>query len=382
MSGTAVCKTTEMEIRVSRLRRAMNEAGLRTLLICATQTNKELVHYASNYRLIGKAAAVLIPEDREPALFISEDWDEARASQETWFSSVKAIKCGFWETVGRAARDSVKGRSSTEIGIAGMEQLTRAQLNAIACGLGSLGFQPATNVVEMAALVKTPYEIEILRRSARLADLGFAAMLNAARPGISEYEFLAEVEYAVHLNGGTDNFQLGATGRHNQAMIVPRARRLEVGDLILAEITPLIDSPTYAAQLCVTACLGPATKVQREKYALLVEALERALEIMKPGLPVQEIARVQNDVISKAGYAEYCRPPYMRSRGHNFGLGRVDIAMGSTIPLEEGMVLVIHPNQYLPETGYMACGETVLVTKSGIERLNKMTPSRIYEVEI
>ena len=41
------------------------------------------------------------------------------------------------------------------------------------------------------------------------------------------------------------------------------------------------------------------------------------------------------------------------------------------ICLERHQVVAVHPNQYIPETGYLACGETVLVTDAGVERLAK-----------
>jgi hypothetical protein len=40
-------------------------------------------------------------------------------------------------------------------------------------------------------------------------------------------------------------------------------------------------------------------------------------------------------------------------------------------------VVVVHPNQYLPATGYLACGETVLVTPTGADRLSR-TETRLY----
>ena len=61
-------------------------------------------------------------------------------------------------------------------------------------------------------------------------------------------------------------------------------------------------------------------------------------------------------MIGGAGYAEYCRQPYMRTRGHGLGLGAVvpyDVTEGSGPTLERNMTMVIHPNQYIPETGYM-----------------------------
>ena len=49
--------------------------------------------------------------------------------------------------------------------------------------------------------------------------------------------------------------------------------------------------------------------------------------------------------------------------------------------LEKGQVLVPHPNQYFPETGYLACGDSVLVTDIGMERLSE-TETRLYVKEV
>ncbi len=88
-----------------------------------------------------------------------------------------------------------------------------------------------------------------------------------------------------------------------------------------------------------------------------------------------------NRIISDAGYAQYCYPPYMRARGHGFGVG--SLAPGGVIdndtvtPYHAGQFIVVHPNQYIPETGYLACGETLLVTEKGHERLAK-TDTKLY----
>ena len=48
-----------------------------------------------------------------------------------------------------------------------------------------------------------------------------------------------------------------------------------------------------------------------------------------------------------------------------------------------GQVLVVHPNQFVSEVGYLACGETVLVTESGCERLtDREGKSRLFAVEV
>lgn len=61
-------------------------------------------------------------------------------------------------------------------------------------------------------------------------------------------------------------------------------------------------------------------------------------------------------------------------RGHGMGTGSIapgDIDVGNPTVLEEDMVFVVHPNQYLPETGYLLCGEPVRVTATGHEALSK-----------
>jgi Xaa-Pro aminopeptidase len=48
--------------------------------------------------------------------------------------------------------------------------------------------------------------------------------------------------------------------------------------------------------------------------------------------------------------------------------------------LEPNMVMVVHPNQYIPEIGYCACGDTIITTENGsYERLSKV-PKRLVEV--
>jgi Xaa-Pro aminopeptidase len=106
-----------------------------------------------------------------------------------------------------------------------------------------------------------------------------------------------------------------------------------------------------------------------------MQAQEEALKEVKAGVPASVISIAINRVIGGAGYAKYCHPPYMRARGHGFGPG--SIAPGALIEdstealFEKDQAVVVHPNQYLPETGYLACGEMVLVTETGAEVLSK-----------
>jgi Xaa-Pro dipeptidase len=63
----------------------------------------------------------------------------------------------------------------------------------------------------------------------------------------------------------------------------------------------------------------------------------------------------------------------MRVRGHGLGITSDrpgDIIDRNERMLESGMVFVMHPNQYLPESGYLMCGEPVVVSDSGARALS------------
>ena len=80
-----------------------------------------------------------------------------------------------------------------------------------------------------------------------------------------------------------------------------------------------------------------------------------------------------DDCLHAAGYGDYCRPPYMRVRGHGLGITSDlpgDLTAESEARLEEGMLFVMHPNQYIPETGYLMCGEPVVITPAGAKALS------------
>ena len=114
--------------------------------------------------------------------------------------------------------------------------------------------------------------------------------------------------------------------------------------------------------------LGEPSPLQREKYDLLLRANAAGAAAAVPGRPSADIAKAINEVIGAAGYAEYCRPPYMRTRGHSLGLGAVvpyDLTDESSPIVDEGMTFIIHPNQYIPETGYLMLGDTVVIGPGG-----------------
>ena len=70
----------------------------------------------------------------------------------------------------------------------------------------------------------------------------------------------------------------------------------------------------------------------------------------------------------------------MRTRGHGLGLGGVtpsDLNESSGGTLKPDMTMVVHPNQYIPETGYLMLGDTIAITDDGHSLLTQ-TERRLF----
>lgn len=366
----------EMQGRYTRLREEMTARGVEVLVLYSAAWKTEIIHYASDCRPFGCCSCVLLPLAGEPVLFVSGEGELCRARAESCIADVRVIEGYDMAAPADAARSM--GRTAA---IAGLELLSRDQYAAFAARFGEENVCSGWEILDTVARIKTPVEIEQLRACAKMADEGLRAMVGAVRSGVRDYELAAQINAAMVAVGAQDNFQMTSVGRQLSCIHVPQEHALAAGDFVLAEITPFQGSITYAVQHCATVKAGRATETEKGCYDLLVEVLERSLAIIKPGVEAGEIARIQNKIIGSRGYEKYCNPPYMRSRGHNLGLGSIELTVDNEMLLQPGMSFMVHPNQFMPETGYLVCGAHILVTETGYERLSAL-PVKLYEVEV
>jgi Xaa-Pro aminopeptidase len=367
---------TDLQARIGRVQEAMAERGYGGLIIYYGAQHNMLrmdpILLLADFRAIGPCALLLAASD-EPTLILTPPWDLARAREEVTFPGVVAVR--EHELAGEIARRSrdlpaplaITGREIMPMGFA--RELYK---------LFDSAPQDGDDIVRATATTRTGVELDRITQAAAIADAGFETLQRVAEIGMREYELAAEMEATMQALGSEDNFGLMSAGAHNVAIRAVTERRLEKGDVIVGEITPCYKG--YFAQLCRTFILGEPTDVQREKYEVLLNAQAAGLKAAMPGLLSSGIATAVNKVVSDAGYGEYCRQPYMRTRGHGLGMGGVvpyDVTENSSPALETGMTMIIHPNQYIPETGYMMLGDTVVIEAEGPRSLTQ-TPRRLF----
>jgi Xaa-Pro dipeptidase len=368
----------DRSLKLEKTLRLMREKGLQGLIIFSDGTCSILrpsyLHYFAEFKPLGPCNAAVVPPagGGDVSLLVEPAWDALRAASHSWIKDVQGGSDFSADLIRHMRKAGISGR----VGLAGAGEMPQEIYAALA---GEVEIVAANDIIEQLAEEKTEKEIDIIRKTALIADAASEAFVKGVRVGIREYELVAELEFAMRAAGADDIFILLGSGKHNDEMHEPTDRRLEKGDIVIGEISPVCDGQFM--QLCRTVVLGPPPPVLLDKYSILVRALEASFRQMKSGMPAAGITTAINHVFSEAGYAEYCRPPYMRSRGHGFGVGSIapgaEISDKMTATLGRHQVLAVHPNQYLPETGYLACGESVMITDTGIERLAK-TETRLY----
>lgn len=330
----------------------------------------------SHFKSIGDTVA-LLGIDGDLHLITSPAWEAERVIERVPGAVATDDLVG---ELGRALKArKVPGSRIAVAGLASMPAAFELAVRSLIADGEPKGFDA---VVLRETRRKTDEEIARARLAAVIAEKTHEYMLEIVKPGMREDDLAAELRWYTRSLGAEDNFFMMTSGPHSMAVQTPCGRVLEKGDLVIGELTPSYEG--QMAQICRTISLGPASDAVRTRYALLVHAMKKGIAQAKPGNRMSQVCNAINAELEAEGYGQYCHPPHIKRRGHGLGFGSMmpgDVAPDNDIMLEEDMFFAIHPNQYLPETGYMMCGEPTLITATGAETLTR-DMARLYEVAV
>jgi Xaa-Pro aminopeptidase len=358
------------EERRRRLIAAMSEAKIDALVVYGNAWQGDYLRYAADFGILEGHGIAVVTADGA-TLFLDSATDAERAEVET-----SGIELRLAPDIAREVAAHLARLGNRRIGAAPR----RFMPSFLADPARGFVLDDATSVFDRVLMHKIAPEHDALRRAAVFADEGYAVFRAAARPGRHQYELSSDVEAFLRKKGCPDNFMiLGSGGRDVLGMTPPSDRLVANGDLVTTELTPAVEG--YYAQICRTLVVGRASEAQRRAHALYLEALDAGIAAVRPGARAADVARAENDVFRKHGLGEYVTDRYTRVRGHGLGLfadSKPHILEDVETPLVPGMALVVHPNTYHPEVGYMVLGDAVLVTETGAEVLTR-TPRELFE---
>jgi Xaa-Pro aminopeptidase len=353
--------------RIEDLRGALAAADVDRLLLYGNNWHADFLRYASDFSIVEGQGLALFERDGRVTLLLDDPAEAERARAETCHEVV-------------STRDVV-GATKSLLLRSGDRSVAAAPYHLLPYGLvrqaKQLRLCDGGELIEPLLIGKRHEEHVHIRRAAAFADRGYELFRAAARPGRKDYELIAEVEQFFRSEGVTENFMIiGVGGREVRGMAPPSGKVLKEGDLVTTELTPCVEG--YYAQICRTLVVGRPSDLQLKSFSVFQEALDAGLKAVRADVTAANVAKAENDVFRRYGLGQYVTSEYTRVRGHGLGLfpdQKPQLLEDVDVPLTANMTIIVHPNTYHPDVGYLVLGDTIIVTADGHETLSTIPRS-------
>ena len=239
-----------------------------------------------------------------------------------------------------------------------------------------ISFVDVTDDIFAVRNERSEFEVFAIRECAKMADAGYKAVCDMAKPGVRMSDLHTELDYAMKREGAEETFTLMSNGRFsfvNNRLPMIKAfsssddRVVRDGDSIAMEITPKYLG--YWTQMVRTVCVGEPNPDLETMHKTQLETMNATVPLLKPGMKLGEVLSHMWHYGSNLGYE--CRMPF----GHIVGIdldegGRASLE--SDVILKEYMNFVLHPTLVMGNNDFgFFWGDPYFVTENGGERLTK-----------
>lgn len=234
---------------------------------------------------------------------------------------------------------------------------------------GGIELFPTGHIVEKLRGIKDEAEQRCIRKAIEITEKAFEFILGYMKPGVSEREVAAELEYFMRKNGAISSAYpaiIASGARSALPHGIASDKLLGMNEFVTLDFGANVEG--YCSDLTRTVFIGKPTERHREIYRVVLEANRSALEGLKPGMTGKEGDSLARDYISSCGYGEY----FGHGLGHAFGLEihePMRFSQQTEDILEPGMIMTVEPGIYLPDYGGVRIEDDILVTETGIEVL-------------
>jgi Xaa-Pro dipeptidase len=375
----------------------LREGLLRDGLAAVVATTFENVLYLSDFGnplpyQTGTAAAAIVPADpqRPAILVVGMPYLAHLVVEPTWMPQVEVfgsigievnreVELGYPEAEVLAAVEAAESRRHPSLA------------HAVSAALSSLGLLGATvafarpacaagvpdwpgtavdagAVLSFAQAIKTPAEVDRLRRASIINEQAFAAANRRLVDGGDWLEVTRTWYGEWATQGGTGAFWGGGSGAHaSQFYPLQTSYALRTGDLIRYEGGGTYEG--YWADSGRTAAIGTPTDRARTYVRALKTGAEVAQELIRPGATGDEICTQVLAAIRGSGIPNF---PAANVWGHGIGLHLNEaprLRAGVPGVLEPGMVICFETPYFELGWGGLQVEDTYLITETGHEIL-------------
>ncbi|NCH15426.1 Xaa-Pro aminopeptidase [Cronobacter sakazakii] len=258
-------------------------------------------------------------------------------------------------------------------------------------------------------LFKSPEELAVMRRAGEISALAHTRAMQKCRPGMYEYQLEGEILHEFTRHGARfPSYNTIVGGGENGCILhyTENESQLRDGDLVLIDAG--CEYKGYAGDITRTFPVnGKFTPAQRAVYDIVLESLETALRLFRPGTSIQDVTGDVVRVMVKGliglgilkGDVEQLvaenahRPYFMHGLSHWLGLDVHDVGFygpDRSRILAPGMVITVEPGLYIapdadvPEE-YRGIGirieDDIVITETGNENLTASVVKSADDIE-
>lgn len=334
--------------RLAKFRQRLKENNIDGALITKRENYIYLSGFTgtSAYLLITQEAAVLITDFR---------YVEQAAKQAADFEIVK-----YQGGIISALNDEIKSKGIARLGFE-ESYVTFDRYQEYKTKLDMSEMVPLQGIIENLRMVKDEYELDIIRTAVNIADQAFTYILGVIRPGMTEAEVAAELEFFMKKQGakGASFETIVASGvRSAMPHGVASEKVIEMGDVITLDYGAVYKE--YCSDMTRTVFLGKPDEELKKIYNTVLAAQLRAEEKTVAGLTGSEIDAVARDFIADHGHGDY----FGHGLGHSVGLEIHEeprLSMAGKIAMQNGMVVTVEPGIYIEGLGGVRIEDIVVI---------------------
>jgi Xaa-Pro aminopeptidase len=376
----------EIQTRIERLQSYLKNEGVESCLILQ---NVDLFYFSGTIQ----RSYLYIPSEGDSLLMVQKDFDRAR--KESPLKNIIPIERP------KAISSVLKKEGGLKrIGIE-CDVVPVSQLKQLEKMFPHSEFVDVSKAIKQVRMIKSSYEIDQLRCSAKILDQVFEYAKRVLKPGMTEIEAESHLIKLGRLRGHQGLTRMrawnqdminacvlsgnsGSVLTHLDVSVIgpgispafPQGSSFNpIGRDVPIQIDFSIAYNGYITDGARTYVIGSLPQELQEAYGAALEIRDEMEKTAKPGVPCSQLYHLSSQIVKKKGLEDYFigtkknQAPFV---GHGIGL-EIDelplLAKGFPQPLAIGMVFAFEPKFIFPGIGAVALEDDYAVTEKGVEKL-------------
>jgi Xaa-Pro aminopeptidase len=360
--------------RRERLARLLPDEGIDALAITSVVNVTYLTGFSgdSSVLILTRDRAILVSDPR----YVGQIADECPTLQTHIRPPAQKLPAAVCDVLSQLGCRKV-GFESAAVTVDDLETLTELA--------PTVSWKPGRNRVELLRMIKDDFEVAEIRQAIAIAERAFEAFRALLRPEDREKDLADALDGFLRRSGAEcSSFPPIVAGNERAALphCPPTERTVGTSGILLvdwgasgprgykSDLTRVLDTrKTSTFTPAPGGDTGRGAGPQLEWiYEVVLQAQQRAIEAVRPGVQCQAVDATARGTITDAGFGEY----FGHGLGHGIGLQVHEgpaVRPHSETVLQPGMVVTIEPGIYLPGWGGVRIEDDVLVTPDGREVL-------------